>query len=562
MRAVGNSDFVSLALNATRHVLSADEQIRCAELADMIPSMTRTANNHVPDTQQPKLLWFMVLHPPAEKVDVDAKARLAWRALLSDVQSCVRSARLYAPSLQPHLMYLGGAIDERSDLLTQWMALNNVPVHHWNGPDEPGEQAMSFWHRLSTRASLSSSLSAGLSPAVWGKLDLPLLVRRLRRRGELQANVHHDLVLVTDTDLVFTRDVSIDALLASQLLQRSTAPSQQQQQQQQQPPPPLRPHHPEAARTDSPVPVLAAANDLGGPGINGGVLLLNVSGFLPLLRPMLAYSEGRRFHFGLNEQTMLNHFLGAPDGKKINRLPAIYNGRPSERCRHARDPSPNEPCSTGTSPSLSKFHERSPPLCADVAVWHFQGAKEWRVGTGAEFALDASCLYRNTAGICSSHLTDSISGCEPRFDQCRSFSPRESDSEHPDPHHSVHPTVSTRSVYGDTVGALFNKPYIPWYRTLLLSTQATSLTAFVVQANAKRCMRGHCYPRFSRRPEHAVHRRAATPPTTAHNREHEAHQVSLTRSPLRLQRCAELLPRSQSSRLTKHGESVNDMTKR
>ena len=175
------------------------------------------------------------------------------------------------------------------------------------------------------------------------------------------------------------------------------------------------------------MPVLAAANDLGGPGINGGVLLLNVSGFLPLLRPMLAYSEGRRFHFGLNEQTMLNHFLGAPDGKKINRLPAIYNGRPSERCRHARDPSPNEPCSTGTSPSLSKFHERSPPLCADVAVWHFQGAKEWRFhcffdaldaatnmeslgynARGAPFSLDdlqASYLHASTAAAAAAATT-------------------------------------------------------------------------------------------------------------------------------------------------------------
>ena len=111
------------------------------------------------------------------------------------------------------------------------------------------------------------------------------------------------------------------------------------------------------------------------------------------------------------------------------------------------------------------------------------------------------------------------------------------------PHHSVHATVSTRSVRGSG-GALQQ-----------IHAQNTSHLTHGIRSSGKR-QAMYARPLLSSVQQTArargarQSRYAANHTTTAHSREHEAHQASLTRDPPRLQRCAELRDSPRDSRST------------
>ena len=107
------------------------------------------------------------------------------------------------------------------------------------------------------------------------------------------------------------------------------------------------------------VSALAGASDQGGRGINGGVLVLNISGMLHELPSLLRRARFRRFDFQLNEQALLNHhFLrrARSHEDEIPRLPASWNSRAALRCRVSDEREPHRAKSPPQPPETKKSH--------------------------------------------------------------------------------------------------------------------------------------------------------------------------------------------------------------
>ena len=141
-----------------------------------------------------KLPWFMAMAPPpnpaAGRPSLEAKA-------------AVLSAALHSPRLAPYLLYVGGV----PDALTAWMDAHGVRVVFWNltisgslplSERQPGPDGRS---RL----------------GVYGKLEVPLAVQKLREGGELPADVLPELALYTDSDVRAPLSVSPRAALHEKL---------------------------------------------------------------------------------------------------------------------------------------------------------------------------------------------------------------------------------------------------------------------------------------------------------------------------------------------------------
>ena len=157
------------------------------------------------------------------------------------------------------------------------------------------------------------------------------------------AQPHLDGVLCTDIDILFTADV-----------------------------PPLRMPR-----------VVGAAVDQIGYGINGGVLLYNVTGFTEWWSALQAAAQAARFEFGAGmDQAMLSRFALRNPGFVIDRLPATMNMRAKLPCvgepsQTTRRPSCDYANGTDTpTPSFNfggMFIEPERPACAAGIIWHFQG---------------------------------------------------------------------------------------------------------------------------------------------------------------------------------------------
>ena len=177
------------------------------------------------------------------------------------MKACVLSALERAPSLHPHVLYM----HNRTDALTRWMAAHGVAVHLWPRLHFEGPPA----ETTDTRGN-------AFHLAGWAKLDVPLLMRKVRAAGDLPPSVHPELVLFTDTDMLFAHDMPLDAIRIRGMAGASGGALS--------------------------VPYLAAANDQGDAGINSGVLLMNVTRMERQYSALRAYGESRKWRFEMNEQ--------------------------------------------------------------------------------------------------------------------------------------------------------------------------------------------------------------------------------------------------------------------
>ena len=107
-------------------------------------------------------------------------------------QAALLTARRYAPLLEPHLLYLG-----EPDELSLWMQRMGVAVYHRN---------LSFRHLLPAAYQAQPTEASFANYGAYARLDVPGLVDELRRSGSLSADVHSELLLYTDTDIVFVAD--------------------------------------------------------------------------------------------------------------------------------------------------------------------------------------------------------------------------------------------------------------------------------------------------------------------------------------------------------------------
>ena len=205
-----------------------------------------------PGQHRRRLMWFMGMTPHANPTSTlgAQSVHMAQAALLT--------ARRYAPLLEPHLLYLS-----EPDDLSAWMGRMGVSVYHRN---------LSIRHLLPGAYQVQPTKASFSNYGAYGRLDVPVLVDELRRAGSLSADVDHDLLLYTDFDVVFTGDPTSHLLAL--------------------PPPPA----------------YYAVPDIAGPGMNSGVMLMNISGMLRLRDPLLRYGARRHFEFSLADQTMINNY--------------------------------------------------------------------------------------------------------------------------------------------------------------------------------------------------------------------------------------------------------------
>ncbi|KAL1528727.1 hypothetical protein AB1Y20_010060 [Prymnesium parvum] len=246
--------------------------------------------------------WFTTMAPPLRPDDV------VGQRFISAAKVSIFSALVNAPSLVPYLLYYG-----HRDSTSLWMEAHGVKVMHVN---------LTFWEALPEHQRTQRQ-SNGNVFATYGKIDVPRLVDA--------AGAAHPtgMVLYTDLDVIFMRDLPISALPLS-------------------------------------VRYMAATKEPLWNIYNTGVLWMNASSMTEQHARMVEYARRRRFHFTVYEQTWLNNYF-----KKLgwDQLPGRLNVAPFMDCN-----------GLSMERRSSSAHVES-LLCAeqDVVVWHFAGVKPWDV---------------------------------------------------------------------------------------------------------------------------------------------------------------------------------------
>ncbi|KAL1524783.1 hypothetical protein AB1Y20_019664 [Prymnesium parvum] len=377
MAAEGTQSLASLAMSTLR----PKDRAACSHLSE--PSALGLPPALSPRGSQPRtpplpplpplsdrMLWLTAISPPLNQTDTVGAmyAQLAKAAVLS--------ARLHAPSLQPHLMYLTDCTHPPSaaprrtcgeaDALTRWMTRHRVRVHFWR---------LSFWDSLPDIIRKARNPMTFNSYGTYAKLDAPLLVEQLRR-AEPARLPPTEYVLYTDLDVLFTADPR-RALLSA------------------------RPR------------LLAAAPDLLAHGINSGVVLFNTSGFAEQHQPLLAFGRKHSFRLGLMEQGLLNHYFamahqtlseafnmrsflrclppaGFAAAAADPSLLCDHNGSEARRANSSAEAVPrqwdghqyaqvkaSEQRPKSVFLSGGKYLNAAPPRCDEGFLWHFHGFKPW-----------------------------------------------------------------------------------------------------------------------------------------------------------------------------------------
>lgn len=241
----------------------------------------------------------------------------------------------------PYLLYYG-----HRDSTSLWMEAHGVKVMHvnltfWEAlPEHQRTQRQSNGNVFATCECAESlalnrgkhevgtpshllTLARSLCASSDGKIDVPRLVDA--------AGAAHPtgVVLYTDLDVIFMRDLPISALPLS-------------------------------------VRYMAATKEPLWNIYNTGVLWMNASSMTEQHARMVEYARRRRFHFTVYEQTWLNNYF-----KKLgwDQLPGRLNVAPFMDCN-----------GLSMERRSSSAHVES-LLCAeqDVVVWHFAGVKPWDV---------------------------------------------------------------------------------------------------------------------------------------------------------------------------------------
>ena len=288
--------------------------------------------DHCSHWEQPPLVRADALPPPPRR------ARTAWFLCLTQprdaisrehqqfARAAIVSARLNAPSVAPHVIYMSdsAAHPVRPDAFTGWLAAAGVRTIAHN---------LSFLHRIPTKRRRRGGAVPHLNVGAYCRIDVPRIVRRLA--PELRARGLDDgSVLYTDTDVAFAADWDR----------------------------PSRVHN------------FAAGTEVFSPSMNSGVMVLNVSGFGAEVDRMLDYAETKGFDFLTSDQALIQQWFMAhtPDWrKKVVKSRAAdpgwdtlddasYNARPYAH--------PQKPSAGGehVEPKLWHWHGYKP---SDVDCW-------------------------------------------------------------------------------------------------------------------------------------------------------------------------------------------------
>ena len=397
--------YVALALS----LLRPSERPRCAALANTFRRPPRENST----ARASRLLWFTTIVPLANK------SLASWHDQMQNAKVTISSALSFAPSLEPHMMYVG-----EPDELSAWMVRHGVRVHHWpelsfmrEGLDRYASCACPSGSTCDPKPHCRAGYFREFVLGAWAKLDVPHLIANLSASGAL-SNVdsagsrrHGDLwlpelVLVTDLDILFVRDIRPEELRGPFPL--AVGPS----------------------KSSTPT-FLACASDQGGDGINTGVWVQNITGMLREWPALMHEARARHFEYGQHEQTLVNkHFNqgggAARRGVAIPRLPATWNARANIRCRVAEEEQLASFCYQNKShyneiPGAIgglRFFERQLPVCSDIRIWHFHGLKPQAV----QCYLEAMKRHAPETDDASASMYEATSAHrEAAVRECRAF---------------------------------------------------------------------------------------------------------------------------------------------
>jgi hypothetical protein len=272
-------------------------------------------------------VWFICVSKPASEQDTLNSKHLELAT------AAVASARLHAPSLAPHVMYI-----HRPD---QPLAADDAFARRLRSLG-----ARVLPHRLSfydaiPQAKLTGGSQRHLNFAAFGRLDIPRVVDSMR--PELRARgLDSERVLYTDTDVLFAADFDV-------------------------------------SRRFHRVRYFAVGTEAFSETLNSGVMYLNVSAMAAEWPRMLEYAVRRSFKFHLLDQTLLRDWFEtsrcsgckstpsqARQGRRrraaaLQRLDdAVYNAR---GFMHPQRPLQNGPVIV---PHIWHWHGYKPH---DVACW-------------------------------------------------------------------------------------------------------------------------------------------------------------------------------------------------
>ena len=280
-----------------------------------------------------KLLWFVALAPPRPG-PVRGREKQSLR-FVDALKVSVLSARLNAPSLEPHLIYLG-----QPDTVTGWMESKGVTVHF---------RVLSFWSSLSRTQRTFRHSDNYINYGAYGRLEIPLVMSELLGAGQGKlfasdgSSVDPEFVLYTDSDVIFAQDV-----------------------------PPRSIHPPN---------VIAAALEGFFPGINSGVLYMNVQAMIREHPRIIAFGHASKWDFELLDQTLIENYFAQDAAPNIDILPDIYNARGLfNDCNATFMPANRSLWSTiDVEAKLKDSNLHSPGTCSNAIIWHFHGYKPWDV---------------------------------------------------------------------------------------------------------------------------------------------------------------------------------------
>jgi len=234
------------------------------------------------------------------------------------VKVAVTSAKLHAPSLAPHVLYVHGDDEPfatTDDGTSSWLKAMGVRVYNWR---------LSFLDKMPRRKRWMER-STGIC-----KMDIPLAAHSLR--GEMAArSLDLERVLMTDVDLLFAGDFSYARWPRAHSL-----------------------------------PTFAAGIEFFSQSLNSGVVYFNVTTLMAERARMLEYAVARKFSFLVADQSWLQEWFD-PDGKrKVIRAQRLGWDRLDETVFNARPfvhPWPGHP------------KRRRPLPWREPHIWHWHGYK-------------------------------------------------------------------------------------------------------------------------------------------------------------------------------------------
>ena len=227
------------------------------------PDMSRNATRLQPyqHTRGSTLPWFLCLSKPNDMISEQN---------VVTARTAIVSALLNAPSLVPHvvIMHLPDQNTEDNDNFTEWLRQMNVPlVRHRLSfidafpPDAWKTRASNYHHPYHVNI------------GAYCRMDLPLIARdfspKWRRLG-----IETERYLYTDTDVLFSNDVSADDIVDGRLLA-----------------------------------TFAGGTEVFSPDFNSGVLLVNASALFEELPAMRRYAKERAFKFFLQDQQWMAEYF-------------------------------------------------------------------------------------------------------------------------------------------------------------------------------------------------------------------------------------------------------------